>query len=206
MTTPSTSDMADTAAMVSLGAKPLAQPAPVWVVGTYLDDGQPNLMCAAWGGICCSEPPCVQISLRKATATYKQLKKRKAFTLAPADPPRMECSDYVGMVSGATVNKFEAAGLTAVRSELVDAPYAAQYSMVLECEVIHTLELGLHTLFVGEIKDVKAKKAVLDAQGKHADMAKVNPLLFAPGSRLYYTLGEVAGQAFAAGKACMKKA
>ena len=51
----------------SLGAKTLLFPTPVLLVGTYDREGTPNLMNAAWGGICCSQPPCIAVSLRKAT-------------------------------------------------------------------------------------------------------------------------------------------
>ena len=50
----------------SLGAKTLIYPAPTWIVGSYDKQGKPNGMTAAWGGICCSDPPCVAVSLRKA--------------------------------------------------------------------------------------------------------------------------------------------
>ena len=51
----------------SLGAKTLVYPTPVLVICTYDHEGNPNAMTAAWGGICSSSPPCVAISLRKAT-------------------------------------------------------------------------------------------------------------------------------------------
>jgi len=50
----------------SLGPKTLLYPTPVWVVGTYDKEGKPNVMTIAWGGICCSKPPCVAISIRTA--------------------------------------------------------------------------------------------------------------------------------------------
>ena len=65
----------------SLGPKTLIYPTPVWVVGTYDKEGKPNVMTIAWGGICCSKPPCVAISLRKATYSYGNIVERKAFTL-----------------------------------------------------------------------------------------------------------------------------
>ena len=66
----------------SLGAKTLVYPTPVFVVGTYDANGKPNVMTASWGGICCSQPPCVAVSLRKATATYGNIVARKAFTIS----------------------------------------------------------------------------------------------------------------------------
>jgi flavin reductase (DIM6/NTAB) family NADH-FMN oxidoreductase RutF len=49
----------------SIGAKTFAMPSPVWGVGTYDENNIPNIMTAAWGGICCSFSPCVTISLQK---------------------------------------------------------------------------------------------------------------------------------------------
>lgn len=64
----------------SVGAKTLLFPTPVLMVGTYDQAGKPNLMNAAWGGICCSKPPCVSVSLRKATYSHGCIVERKAFT------------------------------------------------------------------------------------------------------------------------------
>ena len=43
----------------SLGAKTLIYPTPTWIVGSYDKQGRPNGTTAAWGGICCSDPPCL---------------------------------------------------------------------------------------------------------------------------------------------------
>ena len=143
----------------SLGPKTLLFPTPVLMVGSYDQAGKPNLMNAAWGGICCSDPPCVTVSIRKARHSYDSIMFRKAFTVGITNEEHIVEADYVGMASGRNVDKFAVAGLTPVRSELVDAPYAAEFPVVLECRLLHTLELGIHTQFIGEILDVKADRA-----------------------------------------------
>ena len=45
----------------SFGPKTLLYPPPVWVVGTYDEEGKPNVMTASWAGICCSKPPCAAV-------------------------------------------------------------------------------------------------------------------------------------------------
>ena len=65
----------------SLGAKTLIYPTPVWVVGSYDKNNKPNLTTIAWGGICCSKPPYVTVSLRKATYTYNNIMERDDFTV-----------------------------------------------------------------------------------------------------------------------------
>ena len=160
----------------SLGARTLLFPTPVLMVGTYDHEGKPNLMNAAWGGICCSQPPCVAVSLRKATYSWAGIVERKAFTVGIACEARMVEADYVGIASGRDVDKFAIAGLTPVRSDLVDAPYAAEFPVVLECRLLHTIEIGLHTQFIGEIVDVKADSDVLGEDGG-PDIMRIRPLI-----------------------------
>jgi flavin reductase (DIM6/NTAB) family NADH-FMN oxidoreductase RutF len=183
----------------SLGAKTLAIPTPVWVVGSYDSQGKPNMMTIAWGGICCSQPPCVTISLRKATYTHGSIEERKAYTINIPSASMVKEVDYVGITSGRNVDKFAVTKLTPVRSDLVDAPYIKEFPLVIECKVIHTLEIGLHTQFIGEIMDIKAEESVLDENGI-ADILNVKPLVFDTGQGAYYGIGERIGKAFSIGK------
>jgi flavin reductase (DIM6/NTAB) family NADH-FMN oxidoreductase RutF len=183
----------------SLGARTLAQPAPVWIVGSYDTQGKPNMMTIAWGGICCSQPPCIAVSVRKVTYTYGNLVARKAFTVNIPSVGLIKEADYVGTVSGKSVDKFAMTGLTPVRSELVDAPYVKEFPVVIECKLLHIVEIGQHTQFVGEIMDVKAEEAVLGEKGT-PDIMKVRPFIFDTGQRAYFGMGEKIGMAFSIGK------
>jgi flavin reductase (DIM6/NTAB) family NADH-FMN oxidoreductase RutF len=185
----------------SLGAKTLAA-VPVWVVGTYDAKGKPNVMTAAWAGICCSKPPCITVSLRKATYTYGNIMARKAFTVSIPSDGHVKEADYVGLVSGRDVDKFSASGLTPIKSERVDAPYVAEFPQVIECKLLHSFEIGLHTMFVGEIMDVKVDPGALNEDGA-LDLQKLKPFFLA--SRQYFKLGEPAAKAFEVGKSAGKR-
>ena len=189
----------------SLGAKTIVYPTPVFVVGTFDKRGQPNAATAAWGGICCSRPPCVAVSFRKATYTYKNIVERQAFTINIPSEDYAKEADYFGLASGANENKFVTAGLTPVTSELVDAPYVAEFPFALECRVLHTIEIGLHTQFIGEVLDIKADESVLAEDGT-MDIQRVKPVIFAPDSRAYYGLGAYLGPAFSIGKSISGRA
>jgi flavin reductase (DIM6/NTAB) family NADH-FMN oxidoreductase RutF len=182
----------------SLGAKTLAT-VPVWVVGTYDRDGRPDVMTAAWCGICCSKPPCITVSLRKATYTYGNIMARKAFTVSIPSEAQVKEADYVGLVSGKDVDKFTVTGLTPVRSELVDAPYVAEFPHIIECKLLHSYDIGLHTMFVGEIVDVKVEKDGLAEDGS-LDAQTLRPFFFDSGSRQYLKLGGSIGKAFDVGR------
>jgi flavin reductase (DIM6/NTAB) family NADH-FMN oxidoreductase RutF len=169
------------------------------MIGTYDQAGKPNLMNAAWGGICCSQPPCIAVSTRRATYTHAAIVERKAFTVGIACESRIVEADYVGIASGRDVDKFAVSGLTPVRSELVDAPYAAEFPVVLECRLLHIVEIGMHTQFIGEIMDIKADTEVFGEDG-YLDIMKVKPLIFDTSHKGYYGVGALLGQAFSIGK------
>jgi flavin reductase (DIM6/NTAB) family NADH-FMN oxidoreductase RutF len=183
----------------SMGAKTILYPTPVLVVGTYDADGKANAMTAAWGGVACSKPPCVSVSLRAATASHGNIMARKAFTISLPGEANAAQADYFGVVSGRDHDKFAELGLTAVRSELVDAPYIAEFPLVLECAVVAVHELGLHTQFIGEIRDVKVDESVLDGSGG-IDLARLAPITYVMGAGGYYAVGDLVGKAYSIGK------
>jgi len=179
-------------------------PTPVLMIGTYDDEGKPNLMNAAWGGVCSSDPPCVNVSVRKSRHTYAAISKLMAFTIGIASESSMKQADYVGIASGRDVDKFAAAGLTLVKSELVDAPYADEFPVILECRLLHVLEVGVHTQFVGQILDVKVDTSVLDEKGL-PDIMKIKPLVFDVSRKEYRGVGSLLGKAFSVGRDLIRK-
>lgn len=183
----------------SVGAKTILYPTPALLVGTYDETDKPNVMTAAWGGICNSQPPCVYVSLRKATYSHHCILAQGGYTVNILPEAYVRQVDYCGIASGRDTNKFEVTGLTPLPAERVHAPYVAEAAVVLECRLVQALELGLHTQFIGEVLDVKAEEGVLDSQGR-IDIAKVRPIIFAPDTRTYYGLGEFLGPAFSIGR------
>ena len=183
----------------SLGAKTIVYPTPVFLVGTYDDKGKPNLMAAAWGGICCSVPPCVAVSLRKATYSYGNIMSRGAFTINIAPSEMVAEADYCGIISGRDEDKFSKIGITPVKSGLVDAPYGGEFPFIVECKLHSSNEIGLHTQFIGEIMDIKADPKILGEDGK-PDIKKIDPIIFDPGTRYYWSVGKNLGKAFSVGK------
>jgi flavin reductase (DIM6/NTAB) family NADH-FMN oxidoreductase RutF len=188
----------------SIGAKTLAFPTPTWVVGTYDMNGKPNAMTVAWAGICCSTPPCISISLRKATYSYAGIVGNKAFTVNIPSEKYLKEADFFGIASGRDENKFELTCLTPIKSELVPAPYVGEFPVVIECKLLHTIEIGLHTLFVGEIMDIKAEESILD-ENRNPDIEKIRPVVYGTGNRSYYSIGCNLGKAFSIGKECLIK-
>ncbi len=179
----------------SLGPETIVYPTPVFLIGTYDQAGHPNIMTCAWGGICCSRPPCVAISIRYETRTYENITQRRCFTLSIPSIAQMPETDWVGGHSGADGDKFQETGLTPTPAKLVSAPYVDECPIVLECNVVNTIRLGGHVQFIGEILDLKADESVLDQNG-HPMIQLVQPIIFSPNQKAYFGLGEYVADAF----------
>lgn len=183
----------------SLGAQTLIFPTPVLIVGTYDQQGKPNAAACAWGGICCSDPAAVAVSFREHRHTYAAISERKAFTVSIPSEKYIKEADYFGVFSGKTEDKFASLGLTPLKSEIVDAPYVKEFPLVLECVLLQAVHIGIHTQFIGEIKNVLAEDSVLNKDGL-PDIKKINPLVFDPAMRAYFGIGKYLDSAFSAGK------
>lgn len=81
----------------------------------------------------------------------------------------------------------------------MDAPFIEEFPFALECKLLHTIEIGLHVQFIGEIVDIKADEDVFDENGI-PDIDRVKPILFAPVMQAYYGVGDFLGKAFSIGK------
>ena len=182
----------------SFGAKPLSYPQPVWIIATYDENGVPNAMNAAWGGI--SEEKEISVCLSPGHKTCLNFAKTGAFTVSMADAAHVAACDYVGISTGnKTEDKFARAGFTATRSQLVNAPIINELAVCLECRVIsYDTE---SCILRGEIVNVSVDDAVL-TDGK-LDMAKAAPVCFDPFNNAYCVIKETVGKAWGAGKALM---
>ncbi len=183
----------------SLGPNPLTYPTPVWAIASYNEDGKANVMCAAWGGICCSKPPCLAVSLREATLTHGNIMKRQAFTVNIGTENFAAEVDYFGLSTGRNIDKFAATKLTATASTLVDAPYIEEFPLIIECKLKQVVEVGLHTQFIGEIVDIKAEESILGDNDLPL-IEELHPLIFSPVARRYHGVGSFIGEAFKLGK------
>ncbi len=108
-------------------------------------------------------------------------------------------ADYAGIYSGKNEDKFKALGLTPVKSDVVNAPYIKEFPVVLECEVLKVVEIGLHIQFIGEINDIKADENIL-AQNGLPDISKVKPFIYNSTGQDYYALGDLLGRAYTVGR------
>lgn len=178
----------------NLGAKAILYPMPVLIIGSYDENGVPDAMNAAWGGI--SEETQISICVSEDHKTTANILSRKAFTVSIADAENVIAADYVGVVSGNNEpDKIKKAGWTIVKSENVDAPLFNELPLTLECKLISYDEESCR--LVGEIVNVCADERIL-TDGK-VDLSKFSPITYDTVNHDYLTLGDKVGKAFSDG-------
>ena len=183
----------------SLGPNPFMYPLPVLIVGTYGEDGTPDAMNVAYGGILNAARLQINIGVRHKTSDNIKLKKE--FTVAIADRKNLVPADYVGIVSGHdTADKIKKSGWTVSKSANVDAPVFEELPITLECRVEEINQYDKTLRIVAEIVNTIVDDAVLDAAG-NVDADKLQAISYDPSTHAYRVLGEAVGQAFADGNA-----
>lgn len=184
----------------NFGAKAMLYPMPVLIIGSYDENGTPNAMNAAWGGI--SEEAEISICISEDHKTTENILKAGAFTVSVADADNVVAADYVGIVTGSKVpDKIAKAGWTAVKSELVNAPLFNELPFALECK-LKSYDAESCRL-VGEIVNVCADERILT--GDKVDLQKFKPITYDPANHEYVALGEKVGEAFSDGRKLRNK-
>ncbi len=168
-------------------------PMPVLMIATYNEDGSIDVMNAAWGTMLNRDQ--VILNLTETHKTVQNIKKRKAFTVSIADSKHVVEADYFGVVSGNnTSNKFENSGLTATKSENVDAPIINEFPICLECEFIEYQDDEYGCGVVGKVVNVTADENVMN--GDNVDIELVSAITFDPFTHGYYKVTKRVGNAF----------
>ena len=184
-------------AKITMGPQTLIYPMPAFLIGANVD-GKPNFMTAAWSGIVNSTPPMVSVAIRVGRHTFKGVKQTSSFSVNVPSVDLATETDYCGIVSGARADKAAVCGFEVFYGILGDAPLIEQCPVNLECTLAHALDLGSHTLFIGEIVETHVSESCL-TDGK-PDVDKINPLIFVrEPEREYRALGEVVAKAWSAG-------
>lgn len=166
-------------------------PLPAVLVSMQDQHGKQNIITIAWTGTICTNPPMLYISVRPERFSYSILENTKEFVVNLTTEDMVFATDYCGVTSGKTVDKFKDTGLTPIASKYVKAPSIKESPVNIECKVKEIVKLGSHDMFIAEVLGVTIEDTYLDQENRfHLDQSK----LIAYSHGKYYGLGETLGK------------
>ncbi|HMF50643.1 MAG TPA: flavin reductase family protein, partial [Candidatus Saccharimonadales bacterium] len=160
---------------VSHGNKPFSVRIPALVV-TRGSNNRLNFLTAMWFTPTGAEPSRMIVAIQKRTLTYKFLLERGEFVMSAPTDKMMEIVVFGGYVSGRDVDKWQAAGLTAVQPSKITVPLIGEAIGNVEYKVAKQIPFDDEMdLFVGEVMATHMRKGAMDGELYRAD---ANPLLY----------------------------
>ena len=170
------------------GALTAPIPPAIVSVGSYEDA---NILTIAWTGILATQPPKTYISVRPSRHSYGMLKEGGEFVINLPSVDMARTVDFVGIYTGAKMDKWQKCSLTKQRSEQVSPPTVAECPIALECRVTDVIKMGSHDVFMADIVAVSCREDIIDEEGKMR-YDRANLLAYAHGE--YYALGDIVGR------------
>jgi flavin reductase (DIM6/NTAB) family NADH-FMN oxidoreductase RutF len=160
---------------VNHGNKPFSIRVPSLVVTRGKND-RLNFLTAMWFTPTGAEPSRMVVAIQKRTLTYQYLLERGEFVMSAPTDTMMDIVVFGGYVSGHDVDKWQAAGLTAVRPSKVSVPLIGEAIGNVEYKVARQIPFDDEMdLFVGEVLATHIRKGAMDGELYRAD---ANPLLY----------------------------
>lgn len=166
-------------------------PVPAVMVSCGREHEKPNIITVAWAGTVCSDPAMLSISVRPERYSYDLIKETGEFVVNLVTKDLVYATDYCGVKSGRDVDKFKEMKLTPLPSQKLRVPGIAESPVNIECRVVRELELGSHTMFVGEVLNVTVEDKYLNETGKF-ELNSTGLVTYSHGE--YFLLGEKLGK------------
>ena len=162
-------------------------PKPMTVVGAEVE-GKVNWLVVGHTGVIGHDR--ILVSMSKSHYTNQGIKKSKRLSVNLVSREMLPKADYVGSVSGATVDKSE---VFAYHIGENDTPVIDASPLTMEGEVVDIYETDGFDNFICAIVNTYAASDVLDSDGK-LDYTKLKPVLFEFPTYSYLATGEIIGK------------
>lgn len=134
----------------------LLNPRPAVLLTCCDEQGKPNIITIAWLTPLSHDPPLLGVSIAPSRYSHSLIDQTGEFVVNVVSRQLEQAVILCGAQSGAQVDKFQAAGLTALPAHHVRPPLIGGALAHLECRVVNQLHTGDHTFFVGQVLHAQA--------------------------------------------------
>lgn len=172
---------------INLGNMLALYPKPMTVVGTEVE-GKVNWLVVGHTGVIGHDR--ILVSMSKSHYSNQGIKKSGKLSVNLVSRKMLPQADYVGSVSGATVDK---SAVFAYHIGENGMPVIDASPLTMECEVVDIYETDGFDNFICAVVNTYAASELLDSGGK-LDYTKLKPVLFEFPTYSYLATGEVIGK------------
>ena len=162
-------------------------PKPMTVIGAEVE-GKVNWLVVGHTGIIGHDR--ILVSMSKQHYTNQGIKKLKKFSINLVSREMLPKADYVGSVSGASVDKSD---VFAYHIGENGTPVIDASPLTMECNVVDTYKTDGFDNFICAVVNTYAAPDVFDSNGK-LDYTRLKPVLFEFPTYSYLATGEVIGK------------
>ena len=171
----------------NLGSLLALYPKPMTVVGAEVE-GKVNWLVVGHTGIIGHDR--ILVSMNKNHYTNRGIRKSKKLSINLVSRDMLPKADYVGSVSGASVDK---SGVFDFHWGENGTPVIDASPLTMECDVVDIYETEGFDNFICSIANTYATPEVLDSDGK-LDYTRLKPVLFEFPTYSYIATGEIIGK------------
>lgn len=143
-------------------------------VGLITSDGPNglNVMACEWTNQISYRPGLIVISIGRKNATHENIEKTKEFGVNICATDQNVLSNVAGGNHAWDVDKISVLkdlGFKFYKAEKIKALMIEGAALNAECKLVKTIDIGDHTIFIGEIQEMKItdKEPVIYYQGKY---------------------------------------
>ncbi|MFW9951162.1 MAG: flavin reductase family protein [Candidatus Thorarchaeota archaeon] len=174
----------------------LLYPMPAVIVGSMVD-GKPNYCTIAFCGVVNLSPPMISIECGPGHYTTKGIINNMEFSVNIPSVDMVEITDYIGIKSGEEIDKSEF--FDVFFGDLKNAPLIVKAPVNHGCRVVKIVELAdRKDLYIGQIINSYISEDCLTSEVP--DIKRINPIIFSPSNRTYWSLGQEIGKAYKIGR------
>ena len=171
----------------NIGSLLALYPKPMTVIGAEVE-GKVNWLVVGHTGVIGHDR--ILVSMSKQHYTNQGIKKLKKFSINLVSREMLPKADYVGSVSGASVDKSD---VFAYHTGENGTPVIDVSPLTMECNVVDTYKTDGFDNFICAVVNTYAAPDVLDSNGK-LDYTRLKPVLFEFPTYSYLATGEVIGK------------
>ena len=164
-------------------------PAPMYLIGCYIDEATPNFTLITRIELFSVEPPMLLFSSDGEKMVRELVVQKRAFSASLVTAGMALMADYCANTSGYDLNKAAEFGIEFSKGHLLNVPVINKSPFVYECSLADTIDYGVNTIYIGKIENILVDENI--------DLDSVNPSVFDPlvhARGNYFRLGECAGK------------